>query len=62
MGSVISHKHLSLYPGDEATSEFADELVDYRVSKGTIRFPYEKDLPTDLIVRISLWCYEKYSK
>ena len=51
---AAAKKHLSLYPGDEATSEFADELADYSVSKGTIRFPSEKDLPTDLIARIAL--------
>ena len=51
---AAAKKHLSLYPGDEATSEFADELADYSVSKGTIRFPYEKDLPTDLIARTAL--------
>lgn len=59
---ACAKKHLSIYPGDEATSEFAAELADYSVSKGTIRIPYDKPLPADLIERIARWCYEKYSR
>ncbi len=59
---AAAKKHVGLYPGDEATSVFADELTEYDVSKGTIRFPYEKELPAELIARIAHWCYEKYKK
>ena len=59
---AASKKHLGLYPGDEAVAHFTNELKDYDVSKGTIRFPYDAQLPTELIQRISRWCYETYGK
>ena len=59
---AASKRHIGLYPGGEATTVFADELSGYNVSKGTIRLPYDKDLPVDLITRIAMWCYEEYKK
>ncbi len=59
---AASKKHLGLYPGDEATAVFAEELADYDVSKGTIRFPYTRPLPKELIARIAVWCYHRYAK
>ena len=59
---AASKKHIGLYPGGEATTVFADELSGYNVSKGTIRLPYDKDLPVDLITQIAMWCYEEYKK
>ena len=59
---AASKKHLGIYPGDEATAAFAEELSDYDVSKGTIRLPYDRPLPKELIERIAVWCFEKYSK
>ena len=59
---AASKKHLGLYPGGEATAIFADDLSDFSVSKGTIRLPYDKPLPADLIEKIARWCYEQYAK
>ena len=59
---AASKKHLGLYPGAEAIAHFADELKDYDVSKGTLRFPYNAELPAELIQRIAHWCYETYGK
>lgn len=58
---AASKKHLGIYPGDEATAAFAEDLVDYDVSKGTIRLPSDQPLPENLIRRIAKWCFEKYS-
>lgn len=55
-------KHIGVYPGGEATEKFAEELAEYDTSKGTIRLPYDRELPEDLLVRIARWCYEKYKK
>ena len=64
-GNIIhfaaSKSHLGIYPGEEAIVAFADELSEYSVSKGTIRVPYDKPLPTELIEKIARWCYEKHS-
>jgi uncharacterized protein YdhG (YjbR/CyaY superfamily) len=55
-------KHIGVYPGGEATEKFAEELAEYDTSKGSIRLPYDRELPEDLLVRIARWCYEKYKK
>ena len=57
---AASKKHLGIYPGGEATTVFAAELQDYDVSKGTIRLPYDRPLPAELIARIARWCLEEY--
>ena len=59
---AASKKHLGLYPGGEATAVFADKLADYDVSKGTIRLPYTKPLPRELIAEIAAWCFNQYAK
>ena len=59
---AASKKHLGLYPGGEATTVFAEELKDYDVSKGTIRLPYDKPLPAELIETIARWCCKEYAK
>ncbi len=59
---AASKKHLGIYPGDEAQTAFAEELSGYDVSKGTIRIPYDRPLPAELIEQIAGWCYEKYAK
>lgn len=58
---AASKNHLGLYPGEEATAAFAEELSGLSVSKGTIRVPYDQPLPSELIERIAKWCYEKYA-
>lgn len=59
---AASKKHLGLYPGDEATAEFADKLTHYSVSKGTIRLPYDEELPAGLLTEIAVWCFNKHAK
>ena len=50
--------HIGLYPGPEAVEQFAEQLKDYKTSKGTIQLPYEKPHPLELIADIARWCYE----
>ena len=59
---AASKKHIGLYPGGEATTAFAKELEGFDISKGTIRLPYDKDLPRELIMEIAKWCYERNGK
>jgi uncharacterized protein YdhG (YjbR/CyaY superfamily) len=65
-GSIIhfaaAKKHLGVYPGDEATAAFADELGGYEVSRGAVRLPYDRPLPAELLARLAEWCFEKYAK
>jgi len=43
--------HCSMYPGTSLKG-FEEELRDYDVSKGTIRFPPERPLPATLVRRL----------
>ena len=52
--------HIGIYPGGEATTVFAENLKDYKTSKGTIQIRHDQELPLELIREIALWCYEKY--
>jgi len=44
--------HIGFYPKTSAIEAFKRELSDYEVSKGTIRFPLDKQIPLDLIKKI----------
>ena len=59
---AASKKHIGIYSGGEATTVFAEELAGIDVSKGTIRLPYDKELPAELIKKIAVWCRDKYGK
>ena len=59
---AAAKNHMSIYPGDGATAKFAEELKSFDVSKGTIRFSYGQEIPEQLTVQISRWCYEAYKK
>lgn len=59
---AAARKHVGLYPGEEAVARFAEELDGYEVSKGTIRLPYDRPLPEDLIRRIAGWCFENFAR
>jgi uncharacterized protein YdhG (YjbR/CyaY superfamily) len=41
--------HIGFYPGPSAVEAFKKELVDYEPSKGTIKFPHDKNIPLKLI-------------
>jgi uncharacterized protein YdhG (YjbR/CyaY superfamily) len=44
--------HIGLYPTPDPIVEFADELKNYKTTKGAIQFPMDKPLPVNLIKRI----------
>lgn len=45
-------KHIGFYPSPDPIIVFADELKEYKTSKGAIQFPYDKPLPVELIRKI----------
>ena len=59
---AASQKHIGLYPGPEAVGAFADRLVGYSTSKGTIRLPLNQPVPLELIADIARWCEAAYGK
>jgi uncharacterized protein YdhG (YjbR/CyaY superfamily) len=47
-------EHYSLYPaGPRLVDAFAEDLAPYKVTKGTIRFPLSKPVPSKLIEQIA---------
>jgi uncharacterized protein YdhG (YjbR/CyaY superfamily) len=48
-------KHISIFPGGEASAVFAEKLTGYKTAKGTIQFPLNKPVPYDLIEEITRW-------
>jgi uncharacterized protein YdhG (YjbR/CyaY superfamily) len=47
-------EHYSLYPAsDGLVAAFKGEVTPYRVSKGTLRFPFSEPVPAKLIERIA---------
>lgn len=44
--------HCSLFPGAGVLRRFKDDLKDYTVSKGTVRFPLDKPLPVALVRKL----------
>ena len=43
----------------EAIEAFRERLQDYRTSKGAIQFPYNREIPYELIAEIAKWAYEQ---
>ena len=44
--------HIGFYPGSSGIEKFKAEFSSYETSKGTVRFPFDKPVPFDLIQKI----------
>jgi uncharacterized protein YdhG (YjbR/CyaY superfamily) len=56
-GSILVYyaafkSHIGFFPTASAMEQFKDKLTQYKTSKGTIQFPYDKPLPLGLIKEI----------
>ncbi|MEO5918617.1 MAG: DUF1801 domain-containing protein [Candidatus Limnocylindrales bacterium] len=45
-------RHIGFYPTGVGVDGFKEELKPYKVGKGSVQFPLDQPLPTDLIRRI----------
>lgn len=45
-------RHLGFYPTPEIVAAFRDELAPYETAKGSVQFPLDRALPSDLIRRM----------
>ena len=45
-------KNIGFYPAPSGIEAFKEELSQYEVAKGTVKFPIDKPMPLDLIVKI----------
>lgn len=48
-------KHIGIYPGGDATTEFSERLAGYKTSKGAIQLPLDKPIDHQLITDIVGW-------
>lgn len=56
-------EHYSIYPASDAmVAAFPDELGQYRVSKGTLKFSLKKPVPVTLIGRIAKFRAQELSE
>jgi len=55
-------KHIGFYPQPEGIVAFKEKLTGYKTSKGTVQFPLDKPLPTDLIREIVRFRVDEQSK
>ena len=44
--------HIGFFPKTSAIEAFKEELCDYEVTKGTVRFPLSKPIPFDIVKKI----------
>jgi uncharacterized protein YdhG (YjbR/CyaY superfamily) len=44
--------HIGFYPTPSGVSEFREELSEYEIAKGSVKFPLNKPLPINLITEI----------
>ncbi len=45
-------RHVGLYPAPSGLEAFQEDLKPYKTGKGSVQFPLDQPLPTDLIRRI----------
>ncbi len=50
---AAAKNHLGYYPTNSGVEEFKKELAPYVTSKGAIQFPYNQELPLELISQIA---------
>ena len=50
---AAAKSHLGYYPTSSGVTNFKEELAGYVTSKGAIQFPYDEDLPVQLIGEIA---------
>lgn len=53
-------KHIGFHPTPSAITAFKEELSPYHCSKGTVRFPYDQPLPSELIYKMVRFRVEEH--
>ena len=49
---ALFSRHLGIYPGPGAIEAFAEDLLPYKTSRGTIQLPLDQPLPKELLRKI----------
>lgn len=45
-------QHIGLYPAPRGVAEFKEAVAEYGAGKGTLRFPFDKPIPFNLVSKI----------
>ncbi len=53
--------HISLYPIPAGDDKFERDITPYRSSKGTLKFPLNKPIPSELIRRVAELAAEQHA-
>ncbi|MBD3724231.1 MAG: DUF1801 domain-containing protein [Flavobacteriaceae bacterium] len=56
---VAYAKYVSFYPYQKVIEHFADQLKDFELGKGTVKFYFNKPLPKELIKKMILFRKEE---
>lgn len=56
---VAYAKYVSFYPYQAVIEQFAEELRNFELGKGTVKFPFKKPLPEELIKRMVVFRKEE---
>ena len=56
---VAYAKYVSFYPYQTTVEHFADELKNFELGKGTVKFQFNKPLPKELIKRMVVFRKEE---
>ncbi len=59
---TASDEFICFYPMKSGMKEFKEELKEYKCTKGSVKFPLEKELPMELIEKIVDFRVEENSK
>jgi uncharacterized protein YdhG (YjbR/CyaY superfamily) len=54
--------HYGFFPGPSGIDAFEKELVPYRSGKGTLRFPFNKPIPWDILKKVIQYRVEENLK
>ena len=52
-------KHIGFYPMESGINEFKKELSEYHIAKSTVRFPFDKPIPYNLVRKITKFRYSE---
>lgn len=45
-------KHIGFYPHPDVIEAFAEQLSEYKFSKGSVQFPLDKPIPKSLVIKM----------
>ena len=59
---AANKKHVGFYPGSDCVDVFKDEVIEFKGTKASIHFPFNKPMPRELIKRIVKYRLEENKK